>query len=159
MSFLLRANFGDNRLLDACFWAKNWNAKWRFKKFWLKANRTIGIKVSSLKASGHAVLAPKTKLWRFRHFYFLCLFFYLFVYSFICWDFRGALRWKSLCFFFRQITNSATEVRNSITLKRLKVETWSLELRWGTYHSFFVLILGQSVTRYGFPSQKLKRQM
>ena len=26
-------------------------------------------------------------------------------------------------------------------MKRLKVETWNLELRWGTYESFFMQIL------------------
>ena len=38
--------------------------------------------------------------------------------------------------------NSATKIKNAITLKWLKVETWILELRWGTYESFFVQILG-----------------
>ena len=46
-----------------------------------------GIKLSNLKASGHALSALKNTLWRFRHFFFLY------------WDFRDALRRKSLCFF------------------------------------------------------------
>ena len=42
-----------------------------------KTNRTRGINVSNLEASGQAVSAPKTKLWRFRHFFFLYVFIYL----------------------------------------------------------------------------------
>ena len=54
------------------------------------------------------------------------------------WNFSDASRRKFLCFFLEKITNSATEVKNAITLKRLKVETWILELRWGIYELFFV---------------------
>ena len=39
-----------------------------------KTNRSSGIKVSNLEAFGQAVSAPKNKLWRFRHFFFLYLF-------------------------------------------------------------------------------------
>ena len=39
-----------------------------------KTNRTRGIKVSNLEASGQTVSALKNKLWRFRHFFFLSLF-------------------------------------------------------------------------------------
>ena len=38
-----------------------------------KTNRTSGIEVSNLEASGQAVSAPKNKLWRFRHFLFSSL--------------------------------------------------------------------------------------
>ena len=41
----------------------------------------------------------------------------------IYWDFRDALRRKSLCFFPAYFTNSQTKIKNAITLKRLKVET------------------------------------
>ena len=51
---------------------------------------------------------------------------------------------KSLCFFFffrAKLQIRQHEAENAITLKRLKVETSNLELRWGTYKSFFVQIL------------------
>ena len=44
-------------------------------------------------------------------------------------------------FFSGKITNSATEVKNAITLKQLKVQNWILEFRWGTYESFLMQIL------------------
>ena len=59
-----------------------------------KTNRTRGIKVSNLEASGHALSALKNKPWRFRHF-FLSFFLSLFIYG----NFRDALHRKSLCFF------------------------------------------------------------
>ena len=58
------------------------------------------------------------------------------------WVFHDALSRKSLCFFLWKITNSATKFENSLTFKRLKVETWNLDLRWGTYEPFLVQILG-----------------
>ena len=58
------------------------------------------------------------------------------------WDFRDASRWKSLCFFCAKLRIRQPEIKNAITLKRLKVETWNLELRCGTYESLLVQILG-----------------
>ena len=58
------------------------------------------------------------------------------------WDFRNTLHLKSLCFFPCKITDLATKVKNDVTLKRLKVETWNLDLRWSTYESFLVQIFG-----------------
>ena len=85
-----------------------------------KTNRTRGIKVSNLEASGHAVSAPKNKLWQFRHFFLFH------------WYFRDALRRKSLCFFFlEKLRYRQQGNENAITLKQLKVETSNLELRWG----------------------------
>ena len=55
------------------------------------------------------------------------------------WGFDNASRQKSLMSFFRKkITNSATQEKNAITLKQLKIETWILEFRWGTYKPFFM---------------------
>ena len=45
-------------------------------------------------------------------------------------------------FFPGKITNSAQEAENSVSLKQLKLKTSNLKLRWGTYESFFVQILG-----------------
>ena len=59
-----------------------------------------------------------------------------------CWDFRNVLCRKSLCFFRAKSRVRQPEAENAITLKRLKVETSHLQLRWGTYQSFFVQILG-----------------
>ena len=47
-----------------------------------------------------------------------------------------------LMFFPWKITNSKTKFENALTLKRPKVETWNLDLRWGTYQSFLEQILG-----------------
>ena len=69
---------------------------------------------------------------------FFCLFIHLFIYC----DFCDALRRKSLCFFPWKITNSKEKFENAPTVKRLKVETWNLDLSWGTYESFVVKILG-----------------
>ena len=57
------------------------------------------------------------------------------------WDFRDALRRKSLCFFVKNY-EFVNKIKNAITLKRLKVETWNLDLSWSTYRSFLVPILG-----------------
>ena len=92
-----------------------------------KTNRMRRIKVSNLEACGHAVSAPKNKPWRFRH---------------LCFSLRlpyDASRRKSLCFSGKNYEFNK-EVKNAITLKRLKLETSYLELRWGTYKSFFVQI-------------------
>ena len=50
-----------------------------------------------------------------------------------------------LMFFPTKFANSATKIKNAITLKRLKVETLNLDRSWGTYESFLMQILGQSV--------------
>ena len=72
-----------------------------------KTNGTRGIKVSNLEASGHAVLALKNKLRQFRHFFFLH------------WDFRDALRRKSLCFIrqFYEVVNKNIKRYNFETAK------------------------------------------
>ena len=58
------------------------------------------------------------------------------------WDFRGALRPESLCFFRAKLRIRQPGVENASTLKRLKVGTWNLELIWGTYGSCLEWILG-----------------
>ena len=48
------------------------------------------------------------------------------------WDFRCVL-----CFFQAKLRIRQQEAENAVTLKRLKVETLNLELRWSTCESFF----------------------
>ena len=73
------------------------------------------------------------------------------------WDFIDASRRKSLCFFRAKLRIRQPEVENAITSKRLKVETWNSELRWGTYESFFAQSLGaiDHVKRVSYPKPEM----
>ena len=79
---ILSANFGSNRSRGTGLRAKTKMSVGGFiKSSSSKTNRTSRIKVSILGASGHAVSAPKIKLWRFRHFFSLFISFFLYLFK------------------------------------------------------------------------------
>ena len=52
---------------------------------------------------------------------------------------------KQKKFFFAKLTIFLQpETKIALRLKRLKVETWNLELMWGTYRTTFLQILGKN---------------